>query len=148
MAVIIDINYREATESTQPTNYESGTKEKQQSQAKTNVGNTLGVVMATMVAKQTLNYATSNIGKWSGSTRLQSKVNDAKSLIGDVISIGGSIATGNPVIIATTLVSKTVETGFKIADKVWELNMEQKEVNRKLRRAGYNNSGELIGWRH
>ena len=74
--------------------------------------NSKGLAIASMVAQQTFNYMTSNVGKWTGSTRLQTGVNNAMQLvsIGAMAYINPWLAVANVGInIATTAIDTTYE---------------------------------------
>ena len=74
--------------------------------------NSKGLAIASMVAQQTFNYMTSNIGKWTGSTRLQTGVNNAMQVvsIGAMAYINPWLAVANVgVNIATTAMDTAYE---------------------------------------
>lgn len=71
-----------------------------------------GLAVATMIAQQTFNYMTSNIGKWTGSTRLQTGINNAMQVasIGAMAYINPWLAVANVgVNIATTAMDTAYE---------------------------------------
>jgi hypothetical protein len=74
--------------------------------------NSKSLAVATMIAQQTFNYMTSNIGKWTGSTRLQTGVNNAMQVfsIGAMAYVSPVIAVANVGInIATTAMDTAYE---------------------------------------
>lgn len=74
--------------------------------------NSKDLAVATMIAQQTFNYMTSNVGKWTGSTRIQTGVNNALQLvsIGAMFKISPVVAVANiGVNLATTAMNTTYE---------------------------------------
>ena len=74
--------------------------------------NSKDLAVATMIAQQTFNYMTSNVGKWTGSTRIQTGVNNALQLIsiGAMFKISPAVAVANiGVNLATTAMNTTYE---------------------------------------
>lgn len=55
-----------------------------------------GMAVASMVANQTFSYMTSNVGKWTGSSRMQTNINNAQQLV----SIGAMAYVSWPVALA------------------------------------------------
>lgn len=71
-----------------------------------------GLAVASMVASQTFNYMTSNVGKWTGSTQQQTQINNAMQLvsIGAMAYVSPAIAVANVGInIATTAMDTAYE---------------------------------------
>ena len=74
--------------------------------------NSKDLAVATMIAQQTFNYMTSNVGKWTGSTRIQTSVNNALQLvsIGAMFRVSPAVAVANiGVNLATTAMNTTYE---------------------------------------
>ena len=74
--------------------------------------NSKDLAVATMIAQQTFNYMTSNVGKWTGSTRIQTGVNNALQLvsIGAMFKVSPAVAVANiGVILATTAMNTAYE---------------------------------------
>ncbi len=74
--------------------------------------NSKDLAVATMIAQQTFNYMTSNVGKWTGSTRIQTGVNNALQLvsIGAMFKVSPAVAVANiGVNLATTAMNTTYE---------------------------------------
>jgi hypothetical protein len=93
------------------------------------------LAVASMVAKQSFNYMTNNIGKWTGSTRNQTSIDNAMQ----VFSIG-ALAYINPVLaIANVGVNIATTAVNAVYDQKWD--RIQKEYN-KVR------IGELKGMGH
>lgn len=64
-------------------------------------------------AKQTVNYAISNIGNFEGDQIKQAQMQDVMSIVGDLTTLGAGIATG-PVGFAVAAIGLAVKTGFSI----------------------------------
>ena len=73
-----------------------------------------GIAVATMVGSQAFSYMTSNVGKWTGSTRTQTVVNNMMELV----SIGAMAVASWPMAIACV--------GVNIAKTAIDTNYEQK----------------------
>ena len=73
-----------------------------------------GIAVATMIGTQAFSYMTSNVGKWTGSTRTQQNVNNALELV----SIG-AMAYANPLVAVAYV-------GINIAKTAIDNNYEQK----------------------
>jgi hypothetical protein len=78
-----------------------------------------------MVAMRSINYVTSNVGKWTGSTRNQQVVNNVKQLIG----YGVAFAV-NPILGAVTVALDGVTNALDYAyERKWEkIRVEQAQV--------------------
>ena len=74
--------------------------------------NSKGLAVASMVASQTFNYMTSNVGKWTGSTRLQTGVNNAMQVfsIGAMAYISPAIAIAN---VGINLATTAIDTAYE-----------------------------------
>ena len=74
--------------------------------------NSKGLAVATMIAQQTFNYMTSNIGKWTGSTRLQTGVNNAMQVfsIGAMAYVSPVIAVAN---VGINLATTAIDTAYE-----------------------------------
>lgn len=95
--------------------------------------------VALMLGKQSINYAVSNIGKWTGNSHNQAVVNNVNDMVGI-----GMLAVVNPVI---ALASTAFRIGTTAVDS-WHTNRENRIASeRKLARLGFNSSGEAIGYR-
>ena len=70
------------------------------------------LAVATMIAQQTFNYMTSNIGKWTGSTRLQTGVNNAMQVfsIGAMAYVSPVIAVAN---VGINLATTAMDTAYE-----------------------------------
>lgn len=109
------------------------------SQTKIAKTNNKNLAIAVMLAKQSINYASSNVGKWTGNKHNQAVVNN----ITDIVAIG-MLAKVNPAIAVAV-------TGFRIATTIIDEQFEQKQQRlaseRSLARGGFNDLGEAIGFR-
>ena len=80
-----------------------------------------------MAGQQVLNYTTSNIGKWTGSTRTQTGINNTTQLIGTI----GMIAT-NPVVgvinTAITLGTTGLNTAYEQREDAYAKEYARKRV--------------------
>lgn len=94
-------------------------------QAKTNSSKSMAGVVGTMIAMRSINYVTSNVGKWTGSTRNQQVVNNVKQLIG----YGVAFAV-NPILGAVTVALDGVTNALDYAyERKWEkIRVEQAQV--------------------
>lgn len=99
-----------------------------------------GLAVASMVGSRAFNYTTSNIGKWSGNSRNQNTVNNIMS----VVSIG-AMAYVNVFLAAATV---AVNVGTTALNNAYEQKWDRIKSNRRLEKAGYNDSKELVGRRH
>lgn len=74
--------------------------------------NSKDLVVATMIAQQTFNYMTSNVGKWTGSTRIQTGVNNALQLvsIGAMFKVSPAVAVAN---IGVNLATTAMNTAYE-----------------------------------
>lgn len=70
------------------------------------------LAIASMVASQTFNYATSNIGKWTGSTQKQTAVNNVTQLanIGSMAFISPMMAVAN---VGMNLATTAMDTAYE-----------------------------------
>lgn len=108
-------------------------------EAKTSGINMKNLAIASMLAKQSFNYATSNVGKWTGNSHNQQIVNN----ISDIASLG-MLAVVNPGIALATLTFRLTTTAI---DDAWENRRNEQASQRRLARAGFSSSGEAIGFR-
>lgn len=94
--------------------------------------NSKDLAVATMIAQQTFNYMTSNVGKWTGSTRIQTGVNNALQLvsIGAMFKVSPAVAVAN---IGVNLATTAMNTAY---EQKWDAY--SKEYARKR-------AGELKG---
>ena len=83
-------------------------------ESKNNQALSKGIAIATMIGTQAFSYMTSNVGKWTGSTRTQTAVNNALELV----SIG-AMAYANPLVAVAYV-------GINIAKTAIDNNYEQK----------------------
>jgi hypothetical protein len=109
---------------------------KEVSTAKAGVKN---LAIATMLAKQSANYITSNVGKWTGNSHNQAIVNNVQDMLGI-----GMLAVVNP---AVAIASTAIRLTTAALDQSWENKEMQASSQRRLARAGFNNVGEAIGYR-
>ena len=74
--------------------------------------NSKDLAVATMIAQQTFNYMTSNVGKWTGSTRIQTGVNNALQLvsIGAMFKVSPAVAVAN---IGVNLATTAMNTAYE-----------------------------------
>lgn len=91
-------------------------------------------------AQQTFGYITSNIGKWTGSSRTQQNVNNTLQFAQTV----GMIAI-NPTV---GLINLGLNLATTAIDTAWEQKWDRLQSQQALARAGYSSSGEITGRRH
>lgn len=74
--------------------------------------NSKDLAVATMIAQQTFNYMTSNVGKWTGSTRIQTGVNNALQIvsIGAMFKVSPAVAVAN---IGVNLATTAMNTAYE-----------------------------------
>lgn len=101
----------------------------------TNNTNAKITTIATLVATQTFNYMTSNIGKWTGSQARQNDVNKLMTGIGLGVAL-----YANPYLALATAAIKIGTTAF---DNYYENKWDKRESNQARAKAG-----ELKGRRH
>lgn len=111
------------------------TKEAKETKASSN-----GMAIASMIGSQAFNYTTSNIGKWTGSSKTQNGINTIKQ-------IGGiaAMAYMNPYM---ALANVAIQMGTTAIDSAFELRVDKLSSNQRLARAGYSSTGEVVGRRH
>lgn len=71
-----------------------------------------GMAVATMIGTQALSYTTSNIGKWTGSSRTQQNINNAL----EVVSIGAMAYASMPIALAyvgINLAKTAIDTSYE-----------------------------------
>lgn len=70
------------------------------------------LAVASMVASQSFNYMTSNVGKWTGSTRKQTQINNAMQLvsIGAMAYVSPAIAIAN---VGINLATTAMDTAYE-----------------------------------
>lgn len=108
-------------------------------ESKMAISKSQNIAIAAMLAKQTISYATSNVGKWTGNKHNQVMVDNAT----DIASLG-ILALVNPyVAIATT----AFKIGTTAIDSAYEQHFDRLASNRALARAGFTSTGEAIGYR-
>ena len=82
------------------------------------------LAVASMVASQVFNYTTSNVGKWMGSTRTQTTINNTMQLVGI-----GAMAYVNPYVTIATIGISIGTTALDTAyEQIWDA--KQKNYNR------------------
>ena len=81
-------------------------------EVKQNQTSSKSLAIASMVASQTFNYMTSNVGKWTGSTVKQQQVNNAMQLIsiGAMAYISPAIAITN---VGINLATTAIDTAYE-----------------------------------
>ena len=95
------------------------------------------IAVGTMLAQNSLQYITSNTGKWMGSQRAQDKVNFFQQ--GLTLT---SMALFSP---STAIGAATFSLTTSIIDYNWEQKYDKKRVQQDLTIAGYNNYNEILG---
>lgn len=81
-------------------------------------------------AQQIAMYSIGNIGNFTGNYQAQREVNTALNLGKKVAHLGMAMATGNPVIIATTLLADVVNIGLQ----EYSSYVENKKINYSIDR--------------
>lgn len=120
---------KEATEKLDPKN-EASTQSKKDSQA---------MIVAGMVASRSFNYITSNVGKWTGNSRNQERVNNVRQ----AISLGASTLVSPWVTVAMT----GVQLGTTAIDTSYQLRLDEVNARARRLRAGYGDNNTILGGR-
>ena len=97
-------------------------------QAKKNKSAAMAQSAATMIAMRSINYATSNIGKWTGNTSNQTTINNVKTAIG----YGMAFAV-NPVLGAITV---ALDGATNAIDMFYENRKNQRISQEAMSRIG------------
>jgi hypothetical protein len=85
-------------------------------EVKENQTSSKGLAVASMVASQTFNYMTSNVGKWTGSTHTQTNISNMMQLV----SIG-AMAYVSPVIVVANVGINLATTAMDTAyEQQWD----------------------------
>lgn len=108
-------------------------------QSNVNQKSSKNLAIATMLAKQSFSYVTSNVGKWTGNSHNQAIVDN----VSDIVSMG-VLAYINPALAAATLALRFTTTAI---DQAWEDRVNSLNTQRTLARQGFNSVGEAIGYR-
>lgn len=86
------------------------------------------LAVATMVGSQALNYTTSNIGKWTGDSRVQKNINNA----GQIVALG-MMAYANPYV---AIAVAGINIGKTALDESYERKWDTRKSNLAKARAG------------
>lgn len=97
-------------------------------QAKANKKSSEMSAAATFVAMRTVSYATSNVGKWTGSRRNQTIINNTQKVMGYGVALATNVWMGLAVI--------ATDAAFTIGDYMFEQNIERKRVQQAQIRQG------------
>lgn len=89
----------------------------------------MAIAAGTSIITKTIDYTTSNIGKWTGNSQNQQKINNIKELFG----VGVAFAV-NPILGSVNL---ALNVGTKVIDEMWRLDQEQKSLAQARARNGY-----------
>lgn len=92
---------------------------------------------ATMAGRQAINYATSNVGKWTGNSHNQTVVNNIGQMVGF-----GALAYANPIVAGVTA---AMTIGTTVADNFYEQSWDRARSTNAYQRAGYSSYEELKG---
>lgn len=104
-----------------------------------NIKQTKAIAIASMVATRSLGYISSNVGKWTGNSRNQTRVNNVQQIIG----MGAMYVASWPIALASTAIT----IGTTAIDTYQEQKWDNKKSKQNLARAGYSSAGELLGRR-
>ena len=106
----------------------------QNSQTKANEKSNMISAAGTYVAMATMNYVTSNVGKYTGNQRLQNNINNAKRVAGHGLGLAANLWMGLAII--------AVDGTTTIADYMWERKWDTIRAEQKQAR-----NGDLGGFR-
>jgi hypothetical protein len=141
MAVEININLNESNTQVEPNQQgremlgESGSSSFGRRQSKALNGLSIQATKATIM--EATNYATSNVGKWTGNSHNQQRMNNTSQ----GISLG-ILAYTNPGQAALSVITNVSTT---LLNNAWEQKWEKRASSQNLSRLGYSNSGEVVG---
>jgi len=107
-------------------------------QAKQSALKTASITMATMMAQQTISYALSNVGQWTGNQQNQLMVNNIQQAAGI-----GMMAVVNPWLTAATVGINLATTAI---DEAFRKSQESVVLSQARARAGYT-SGDVANYR-
>lgn len=97
-------------------------------QAKDNKRSSEVSAAATFVAMRTVSYATSNVGKWTGSRQNQTIVNNTQKVAGYGMALATNVWLGIAVI--------ATDAAFTIGNFMYERSIEEKRSNQAKLRLG------------
>lgn len=98
--------------------------------------------------REVINYATNNISKYTGNSRIQTRVNNAREAINLGIDYAQTAIMVGPVVASITTGLKTVtQVATTIADQQFEIRWDNRRSKQDMQRAGYNNLREVVGRR-
>lgn len=100
---------------------------------------TQGVVIASMLASRTLSYATSNVGKWTGNSRNQDRINKLQQAAGI-----GVTALVSPFLAVATV---GVQVGTTAFEAYATNRLEEQRADARRLRAGYSSDDRVLGGR-
>lgn len=90
--------------------------------------------------KQIITYSLSNVGQFTGNYLQQDEINRELEIIGDVVSIAGSLVysavTQNPIPLIASVVSVGVKYGTKAYSEYQEMKHAQYATNLLVQRSG------------
>ena len=95
---------------------------------KENNDNSQALAIASMVASQSFNYMTSNVGKWTGSTQKQTAISNTMQLVGI-----GAMAYINPLIAIANVGMNLATTAM---DTAYEQKWDKYQTEYNKRRVG------------
>lgn len=88
------------------------------------------------VSKQIVNYEISHIGDKTGDYIKQERVQEAVNAISDIATIGISVATGNPLAIATAVIGITTKKVFEIRSENLQIKHAENNADYLRKRSG------------
>ena len=109
------------------------------SETATNIKKTKAIAIASMIGARSLQYISSNVGKWMGDSRYQTAVNNIQQIVG----IGATAIISWPVALAKV----GMDIGTTALDTYIEQKWDKRRSNQNLARAGYNSILEFEGFR-
>ena len=86
------------------------------------------LAVATMVGSQALNYTTSNMGKWTGDSRVQKNINS----VGQVVALG-MMAYANPYVAVAVA---AINAGKTALDEAYDRKWDARKSNLAKAKAG------------
>lgn len=108
-------------------------------EAQENRSNSAAILIAASLGQQAFQYVTSNVGKWTGDTKQQTRVNNVQQAIGM-----GAMFVANWQL---ALVSTAASIATTAIDYNYERKWDARRSNQALARAGYSSTGDMLGRR-
>jgi hypothetical protein len=104
--------------------------------------NSIVFAQAYTIARQTVNFATSNYSNLTGDMIGQQTINAGMSLLGSAVNIGGSLLV-NPGLAVIAMITEATKTGFSavqreinVANRNAQISLYRERIGRVIERGG------------